>query len=67
MADLRKKFILAGVPFPELPKKIKPGVISKVNRPPKGHKWQREKQLRLQRIKENLPKIQKMIADMKKV
>jgi len=66
VAKLRKIFALAGVPFPEIPRPKKPGVISKIDRPPKGHRWQNEKQLRLAKIQENIEKSDKMLEELRK-
>lgn len=64
---LKKTFILAGVGWPELPSKYKPpATYIREEKGPKGHKYEKEKELRKKKIAENLVKIDKQIETMKK-
>lgn len=67
LANLRKEYLLSGQEFPEIPKnKVITDYIAPP-RVPKGHKHEREKEVRQKKIKDAMAKMPKMIADWKKV
>jgi len=69
IGETRKKFILAGIPFPEIPKnhKIKKGKTrNPITMNPKGHIHQRNQLERLKQIEANMVKMPKLIEDIRR-
>ena len=67
LAKLRKQYHFEGIQFPEIPKNKKIRDFVKPPQVQKGHKFQREKEARNKKIKENMAKMPKMIAEYRAV